>query len=77
MFGKETWVSLNLLIFGTVRFLGHQSMSNIFTLKISVEHGIIPSISFKVDKSDTISVNSIGSNKTRGKVLSKIQNLNG
>ena len=58
-----------MLIIGKLRFLEHcWSMSNIFTSKISVEHGIIPSISFEVDKSDTISADSYGSSKTRGKV---------
>ena len=51
-------------------------MSNIFTWKISVERDIIPSISFEVDKSETISVASYGSSKTRGKLLLKILNLN-
>ena len=35
---------------------------------ISVEYGIIRSISFEVDKSETISTSSYGSSKTRGKV---------
>ena len=60
-----------MLIFGIIRFLEHQSMSNIFTWKISVERDIIPSISFEVDKSETISVDSYGSSKTRGKVTLK------
>ena len=58
-------------IFGIIRILGLVSMSNIFTWKISVECDIIPSISFEVDKSETISVDSYGSSKTRGKVTLK------